>query len=62
MKLSSFKDKLVDITVAMGQVVFASAFIDPVVSGVYNWSLILIGITFSVLIWSLGLSLSINKI
>ena len=61
MRLSPFKDKLADIAIAMGQVLFASAFVDPIISGVYNWSLIIIGIAFAIATWLLGLELVRNK-
>jgi len=61
MRLSPFKDKLADIAIAVGQVLFASAFIDPLISGIYNWPLIITGVTFSIATWSLGLLLIKNK-
>ena len=57
MRLTPFKDKLADIAIAMGQVLFASAFIDPLVREVYDWTLIIPGFTFAVISWSLGLLL-----
>ena len=61
MRITPFKDKLADITVAMGQVLFASAFIDPLVSGVYKWPLIITGVIFAVISWLLGLLLVKNR-
>lgn len=61
MKLTPYADKLSDITVAMGQVLFASAFVDPIISGVYNWTLIISGIAFAIATWLLGLELVRNK-
>ena len=44
-------EKLSDISVSVGQVVFASVFVEPLVVGSFNWLNILVGIIFSVLFW-----------
>ena len=58
MKLSSVKlDKLSYVCIAMGQVVFASVFVDPILSGSYNWIIIITGLLLAISIWALSLAL-----
>jgi hypothetical protein len=58
MKLSVAKlDKLSDIGIAMGQVFFASVFIEPIISGNVDWIRIISGLGFSLCIWSASLLL-----
>ena len=59
--MTPFKDKLADIGIVAGQVVFASAFIDPLVKNTYDLLVMSIGISFAVLIWSLSLFLTKGK-
>jgi len=50
-------NKLSDICVAMGQVVFASIFVDPILSGSYNWIIIITGLLLAISVWSLSLAI-----
>lgn len=48
-------DKISDICISIGQVIFASVFIDPLLSSDFNWSRIFAGLIFATLAWILSL-------
>ena len=55
-RLSSGKlEKLSDISISVGQVFFASVFIEPLIGGEFNWSNILAGFILSVIFWLISL-------
>ena len=58
MRLSTIKiDKLSDVSISIGQVFFASALIEPIVSGKTSISILVFGIILSVVSFGFGILL-----
>ena len=50
-------DKLSDISISVGQVLFASVIIEPLISGNFHWYSIVIGLILSGTAWFLSIFL-----